>query len=59
MKKSTQLKDLRDGKRFRLSLRPGAVWYTVQTKRKGRVFYTSESSGRTYSCKGNLIVFTY
>ena len=59
MKKSITLNSLRDGKRFRLSLRPGAVWYNVQTKRKGRVFYTSETSGKTYSCKGTLIVFTH
>lgn len=55
--KSKPIKQLRDGQHFRLSNRKGAVTYSVQRKSKGKVWYTSLASERTYSLKGHIIVF--
>lgn len=55
--KSMPLKKLKDAQLFRLSNRKNAVTYKVQRKSKGKVWFTSLSSQRTYGLKGHIIVF--
>ena len=52
-----KLKELRDGKSFRLSQRRGSATYILQTKKNGKAVYTSELSGRTFTKSWNTIYY--
>lgn len=48
----TKLSKLHDNEYFYLSTRKGAALYKVNTKQKGKVIFTSENSGITYTRPG-------
>lgn len=56
--KQRKLKNLADGERFRLSLKSTAAIYEVQTKKGGKVIFTSLGSSKTFIRLGSTIVYT-
>ena len=54
--KKVKISTLKDAAHFKISSRRNAATYEVVKKEKGKVFYTSLGSDRTFSANKNLKV---